>query len=177
MSLDRSILETCRQFLLAVANAEFPESLQAKAGASDLVQETLAGAHRNWDQFRGRTLADLRAWLRSILLNELAMFRRHYTTVEARDATREVPLTAATTGLTAETPPLAPLIRAEQNRALTDAVRKLPDEYRWALVLRVEHGLSFAAIGEKLGRTEDAARKLYSRTIDQLRGRLVDAHE
>lgn len=175
MPLDQSILETCRQFLLAVANDELPESLRAKGGASDLVQETLAGAHRNWNQFRGQSVADLRAWLRAILLNEVAMFRRRYTAVEARDVAREVPLSAHSMRVNGE--PIAPLIRSEQDRALAEAVRHLPDDHRQALVLRVEHGMSFAAIGEQLGRSEEAARKLYERTIDQLRGRLAESRD
>lgn len=172
MRLDQSILETCRQFLLAVANDELPESLRAKGGASDLVQETLAGAHQNWHQFRGQTLADLRAWLRAILLNEVAMFRRRYTAVDARDVAREVPMSRETPG--SESEPIAPLIRSEQDRELSEAVSRLPNDYREALVLRLEQGLSFAAIGERLGRSEDAARKLYERVIQQLRGRLSE---
>jgi RNA polymerase sigma-70 factor (ECF subfamily) len=34
------LLETCRPYLLLVANNELDRDLQAKAGASDLVQET-----------------------------------------------------------------------------------------------------------------------------------------
>lgn len=175
MSLDQSILETCRQFLLAVANDELPEALRAKGGASDLVQETLAGAHRNWHQFRGTTVSDLRAWLRAILLNEVAMFRRRFTEVEARDIAREVPLSRHSMRLFGE--PIAPLIRSEQSRAISDAVQLLPEDHRQALILRVELGLSFAAIGEKLGRSEEAARKLYDRTINQLRGRLAESRD
>src|SRR5262249_32779105 len=69
-------LETCRQFLLAVANVEMPGHLVPKGGASDLVQETLMNGYLHQTRFRGSTLAELRAWLRGILLNELATFRR-----------------------------------------------------------------------------------------------------
>src|SRR5262249_13094013 len=40
------LLELCRRYLLQVANAELETLLQAKAGASDLVQETFLEAQR-----------------------------------------------------------------------------------------------------------------------------------
>src|SRR5262245_2742582 len=80
-----NLLAHARQFLLSVANAELPAALRAKGGASDLVQETFAAALRNRDQFRGTTVTELRAWLRAILMNELAMFRRRFVATAARE--------------------------------------------------------------------------------------------
>jgi RNA polymerase sigma-70 factor (ECF subfamily) len=170
------VLEACRQFLLAVANAELPADLRAKGGASDLVQDALAAAHQSRHQFAGRTVADLRAWLRSILANELAMFRRRYAGTAARDVRREVPLTPVAPGLAHARSPVESLIRAERDRALAAAIDRLPDEFRLAVVLRVEQGFDFAAIGARLGRTEEAARKLFARALDRLRGSLRPVH-
>jgi RNA polymerase sigma-70 factor (subfamily 1) len=175
MEPDEAVLETCRQFLLAVANAEFPESLRAKAGASDLVQETLADAHQNREQFRGQTRADLRAWLRGILLNRIAMFHRRYAGTAARDARREVPLELAES-FEMRVPENA-LVRKEENHAILIAVQDLPAEYREAVRLRLDEELGFASIGERLGRTEEAARKLFTRAIDRLRGRLASTSD
>ena len=84
------VLGTCRRFLLTIAHAELPGCLRAKGGASDIVQEALASAHRARDQFRGETVAELRAWLRAILLNEASAFRRRYLDTAVRDVAREV---------------------------------------------------------------------------------------
>jgi RNA polymerase sigma-70 factor, ECF subfamily len=160
-----AVLETCRQFLLAVANAELPDDLRAKGGASDLVQESLAAAYAARHQFRGRTLADLRAWLRAILFRELATFRRHYRDTAARDVTREVPLAEVAAPVT----PIADLIRRERATHLTAAVARLSEDAQTAVVLRIEHELSFAEIGARIGRTEEAARKVFVRALVELR--------
>jgi RNA polymerase sigma-70 factor (ECF subfamily) len=161
-------LQASRRFLLTIANAELPAGLRAKGGASDLVQEALAAAHHARDQFHGRTLADLRAWLRAILLNELATFRRRYHDTAARDVGREVPLAAGRTGVV-HALPLTEMIRREDDRRLAAAVARLPEDARLVVALRTEEGLSFAAIGARLGRSEEAARKLFARALDRLR--------
>ena len=161
-------LASARQFLLTVANAELPAALRAKGGASDLVQDTFVAAHRARDQFAGRTVAELRGWLRAILLRELAMFRRKYRGAASRDVRREVagamPAVAA-----ADPGPVSDLIRREQDEHLAAAVARLPHEYRFAVVMRVERRLGFAAIGRELGRSEDAARGLFARALELLR--------
>src|SRR5262249_62211948 len=72
------LLEACHGYLLMVARQELPADLQAKGGASDLLQETLMDACRDFAQFRGDTEAELLGWLRQILRNNLAHFNRRY---------------------------------------------------------------------------------------------------
>jgi RNA polymerase sigma-70 factor (ECF subfamily) len=165
------VLETCRRFLLALANAEMPGRLIPKGGASDLVQETLVAGYQNQHQFQGHTLGELRAWLRGILLHELASFRRRYQ-ASCRDVARELPVESVVTGsahpaTTDDT--LDGLIRAERVEAVSEAVARLPDDARAVLVLRVNQKLSFREIGERLGRSEDAVRKAFTRALDRLR--------
>jgi len=166
-----SALETCRRFLLATANAAMPAHLAPKGGASDLVQETIVAGYLRQHQFRGRTLAELRAWLRSILLHELADFRRRFR-ASCRDVAREVPVGALAAGPShpaAADPALDSLIRDERVRALGARLARLPADTREVLVLRVGQKLGFREIGERLGRTEDAARKTFTRAIERLR--------
>jgi RNA polymerase sigma-70 factor, ECF subfamily len=168
------LLDQSRQFLLGVANAELPAALRAKGGASDIVQETFASALRGRHQFRGTTFDDLRTWLRAILRNELASFHRRFADAAARDVAREVPAGIAD-ALPAATPPLVErLIRDEQARTLAATVAGLPDDLREAVVLRLEDGLPFAVVGERLGRSEEAARKLFARALERLRGVVTD---
>src|SRR5262245_30800302 len=65
-------LEDDRPYLLLLARMHLGARLRGKVGASDLVQETLLKAHKHQDQYRGRTQAERRAWLRRILVNTLA---------------------------------------------------------------------------------------------------------
>jgi RNA polymerase sigma-70 factor (ECF subfamily) len=164
------VLETCRRFLLSVANAQMPGRLVAKGGASDLVQETLVAGYRNQHQFRGRTLGELRCWLRGILLNELASFRRRYR-ASSRDVAREVPVgaTAEASQPATRASALDELIRVERVQVVAAAVGRLPADAREVLVLRLNQKLSFREIGARLGRTEEAARKSFARALDRLR--------
>lgn len=166
------VLESCRRFLLSVATLELPTDLQAKGGASDLVQQTLTNAVQSKHQFRGTTLAELRAWLRAILQSEAAVFRRRYLMTASRDVSREVSLAASTTQ--DDHTPIAAALQAEHTEQLSAALSQLSVEQQQAVVLRLENDLSFAEIGVRLRRSEEAARKLFTRALDRLRGHLSD---
>lgn len=176
MKLDHAtiddVLESCRRFLLSVATSELPTDLQAKGGASDLVQQTLANAVQSKHQFRGTTLVELRAWLRAILQSEAAVFRRRYLMTAARDVSREVALAASDTQ--DEHTPVTAAVQAEHSERISAALSQLSNEQQQAVSLRMEDELSFAEIGDRLGRSEDAARKLFTRALNRLRGHLLD---
>jgi RNA polymerase sigma-70 factor (ECF subfamily) len=161
-------LDACRQFLLTAAAAEMPSYLTAKCGASDLVQETLTVAHQYRERFHGNTLTELRAWLRGILANELGTFRRRYRAA-CRHHIREVSVDAANHAVLALAQPIDHLIRAEGIEGLTAAVARLPSDAREVLSLRLDHRLGFQEIGARIGRTEEAVRKLFTRTLERLR--------
>ena len=72
------VLETFRSYLLLVADRELDAELRAKGGASDLVQDTFLEAQRDFDCFHGNSADELRAWLRRLLLNNVANFTRQY---------------------------------------------------------------------------------------------------
>src|SRR5262249_21935157 len=90
------VLEACRGYLLLVAERELAPDLRAKGGASDLVQETFLEAQRDFADFRGDTEAEFRAWLRRLLLHNVANFARHFRDTAQRQAARERPLPAET---------------------------------------------------------------------------------
>jgi len=129
------LLETCRPYLLLVANEELPSELRGKVGASDLVQETCLRAHRNFDDFHDSHRAELVAWLRRILLNSLADVRRRYCATDKRQLAREInlPVDVALEALNvpaAEASPSSMVAAAEQDAALQDALNQLPEQYR-----------------------------------------------
>src|SRR5262249_40289408 len=90
------LLELSRGYLLMVANGELASDLQAKGGPSDLVQETFLEAKRDFRQFQGGSEAELLAWLRRVLLNNVANFTRRYRTSGKRSVEREVTLDSQT---------------------------------------------------------------------------------
>jgi RNA polymerase sigma-70 factor (ECF subfamily) len=168
-------LETCRRYLLLVAQRNLDPALQAKGGASDLVQETFLEAQRDFAQFQGTTEAELLAWLRQLLLNTLGNFARHYRDTAKRAVGREVALpgegsSAGAGGVAGSGPtPSGLAMEQEQAQALQRALLRLPEEYRRAIQLRYQEGKSFEEIGQLLNRSADAARKLWTRAMERLR--------
>jgi RNA polymerase sigma-70 factor (ECF subfamily) len=168
-------LEACRAYLQQIAREELDDPrLRAKAGASDLVQDTLLEAQRDFARFRGETEAELLAWLRRLLRNNLANFRRWWRK-DKRRADREVPLEAAsasdrpTVPLPAPAPsPSTQAVRQEQGEALRRALERLPDDYRQVLALRYEGECSFEEVGRRMGRSANAAQKLWARAVERL---------
>src|SRR6516162_8320044 len=173
------VLETFRGYLLLVADRELDAELRAKGGASDLVQDTFLEAQRDFDCFHGNSADELRAWLRRLLLNNVANFTRQYRQRAKRQVSREVALEAGGSshergaGLAADTTsPSGQAIAREQAKALEQAMERLPPDYRQVLALRHEQKLTFAQIGEQMQRTANAARMLWLRAVERLQKEL-----
>jgi RNA polymerase sigma-70 factor (ECF subfamily) len=167
-------LEVYRNYLLLVAERELDSVLQAKAGASDLVQETFFEAQRDFGQFHGSSEEELRAWLRRLLLNNVANFTRHYHAGK-RQVGRELPLEPSSWsgtlggGLPAETPsPSGQAVEHEQAEAVRRALERLPERYAQVLRWRYEEQRSFEEIGRLLQCTPKAAQKLWARALRRL---------
>jgi RNA polymerase sigma-70 factor (ECF subfamily) len=169
------ILQICRHYLLEIANAELGTDLQAKAGGSDLVQQTFLEAQRDFGQFRGLNEGELRSWLRQILLNNVASFQRRFRQTEKRRVGKEMPLgeaefhNHAKNGVVApvETPSEAAMAH-ERREAVEQALLRLPEHYRQVLQLRQQEGMTFTSIGDAMQRSEEAAQKMWVRALEQL---------
>src|SRR5262249_28251681 len=159
-------------YLLLIARQELEPDLRAKGGASDLVQEALYDAVGAFDQFRGATPDELRAWLRRILLNNLASFARRYRAADKRCVRREVAIRADSSAW--DGPPAAPetpsgvAVAGEEAEAVRRGLERLPDSYRRVLHLRYQENRTFEEIGDLLGLTANAARKLWARAVKRL---------
>jgi RNA polymerase sigma-70 factor (ECF subfamily) len=176
-------LESCRQYLLLVANRQLGPELRAKLGPSDVVQDTFLEAKRDFHRFHGDTAEALRAWLNRILLNNLANAARSYRRTEKRELDREVPFAEVPTGLrcaglAAPGPtPSKQAVAREENAELERVLARLPGPYREVIELRHQDQLSFEEIGRRLGRSAEAARKLWARAVEQLQAILGPADE
>lgn len=169
------LLDGCRMYLLAIANAELDPELMAKIGGSDVVQQSLAEGCRAIKDFRGGSLQELQGWLRRILLNNLKDLNRDYRAAGIRDVARERPGTDSQPldQVPADCPsPSDEVSRQEDERRLEAALALLPEEYRRVIELRNRDRLRFAEIGRRLDRSEDAARMLWKRALAQLRKNL-----
>ena len=179
------LLEGCRQYLLLVADRGLAADLQSKAGASDLVQETLMEAHQAFGRFEGNTEEELSAWLGKILRNNLANFQRRYRQTEMRQVVREISLEGNGFAdgeeklLEADTTsPSGKAIRKEDAGRVEQALERLPEDYHRVVILRHREERSFPEIGRLMDRSPDAARMLwwraFERLADQLEGRELE---
>jgi RNA polymerase sigma-70 factor (ECF subfamily) len=183
--VDGPALERYRNYLRVLARLHLDPRLQGKLEPSDVVQQTLLQAYQARDQFRGRTEAELAAWLRQILANHLANLVRDFGR-DKRDVGRERSLEAALAQSSARLEAWAaaeqssPSQRAEhQEQAVrvAEALASLPEAQREALVLQHWHGWSLDDIGKHLGRSPAAVAGLIKRGIKQLRLLLDEGSE
>ncbi len=170
------LFQDCRPYLLVVAGRQLDPDLHAKGGASDLVQETFLEAQRDFARFAGSSEAELLAWLRQILLNNVGNFSRRYRDTDKRAVSREVSLAgddsehpSGRAVLDPQPTPSSKAIEREQAESLHRALQRLPDDYRRVIVYRYLEGRSFDEIGQLMQRSAEAARKLWSRAMDELR--------
>jgi RNA polymerase sigma-70 factor (ECF subfamily) len=172
------VLESCRGYLLLIARQELEPALQAKGSASDLVQQTFLEAQKDLGLFQGTTPEALLAWMRQLLLNNLANFRRDYGRAKRR-VSLEVSLTISDSSPQGEgelpagtNSPSTAILRDEQTRALERALDRLPADYRRVILLRYREERSFEVIAEMMRRSPNAVRKLWARAIKKLQQRL-----
>src|SRR5262245_41959479 len=174
--LDR-LFALCRNYLGVVARAQVESWLQAKVDASDLIQQTLLEAYRDFGNFRGSTEAEWLAWLRRILAHNAANFVRQYRGTDKRQARREVPLRPTGNssqpgglGDTADAgeSPRQLLLRKERELQLADALAQLAPDHREVIFLRNLQRLSFQEVAERMGRSRPAVQMLWMRAIGKL---------
>lgn len=172
------LLESYRAYVVVLARLQIGKRLQGKVDASDVAQEAVLGAFRDFPHFRGTTEKELLAWLRGILASLLANLVRHYQGTQARDVRLERQLAveldqssqALDRGLVSEqSSPSQQVIRREQSALLAEALRRLPDEWRELLVLRHLEGLTFPEVAGRMGRTVDSVKKQWPRALAALR--------
>ena len=181
------LLDSYRNYLLLLAATQIDEKLRVRVSPSDLVQETMLGACREFAQFRGCEERELLAWLRQILINRLHAVVQQHVFAAKRDVRRELsfdeigagpPKSAANVGADAclvdrGPSPVTSAIRRENAMALADRLARMPPSYREVIVLRNLQGLSSEEVGTRLSRTNAAVRMLWLRAIKQLREQLV----
>ncbi len=165
-------------WLRLLARCEIDNRFQGKFDHSDVVQQTLLEAWKDWEQCNAEQEGQRLAWLRQILAHQLAHFARHYGGTQKRDIHRELTLDQ-TLGQSAQR--LDALIPAndpspsnaaqasEQRVLLTQALDRLPDDYRQVILLRNIEELSHEEVASKMNRSVGAVRMLWVRALTALR--------
>src|SRR5262245_62010296 len=147
------LLQRYRNYLLLLSRLQLDQRLSSKVDPTDVVQETFLEAHRDFTQFQGTSEVELTAWLRQVLVNNLANLLRHYLGTRRRDGRLERDLQEgldqSSAGMAQALPaphtsPSERALRREEAVLLADALEMLPEHYREAVILRSLQGLPFA---------------------------------
>src|SRR5262249_13129702 len=143
---------------------------------SDVVQQTLLEAHARAGQFHGDDSA-LAAWLRQALVNNLRDARPALRR-DKRDVRRAESLdqaggqaSARLAGMlaAADSSPSERAVRNEELLRLADALTRLPEAQREAVVLHHLQGCPLAETARRMGRTDAAVAGLLHRGLKRVR--------
>jgi RNA polymerase sigma-70 factor (ECF subfamily) len=146
--------------------------LRSKMESMDVVQDVLLSALKDLGDFTYRDAGDFLRWLSAVAENRL---RDNVDRLHAgkRDIRKEVRLDGRTVGgrvagmpgpIEATTPSVI-MSRKEELDELAKAMDRLKPEYREVIILTKLEGLSYKEIGERLGKSDEAVRKLVSRSM------------
>jgi RNA polymerase sigma-70 factor (ECF subfamily) len=169
-------LERFRGYLSVLARLGFDRKLSTKMDPSDIVQETLLEAHRSRDLFRGKTVGEQAAWLRSILSCNLANAGRDLRRAK-RDLERERSIDDSSLRLEAwlrseGSSPSGRFSREERVLLLSEAIASLPVDEQDVLLFRYCMDWTLEAIGGHLGVSRNTVARLLRRSLAALRDRL-----
>lgn len=159
-SLDRA-LRRVEDRVRRAASQRLRNPLRTQIGTSDVLQSTYIDVVRSIDSFRGEDEHTFANWLTSIIEHNLRDKAR-----ASNRAKRKRPPSGGIEpdDLPAPNPsPSVEAIRLERLDAVGRALDRLDPDYRDVIVLRMIEELSYAEIGERMGRSEGALRMLYAR--------------
>lgn len=141
---------------------------QNRADAEDIAQEVFVRAYRSLKTFR--RASSLKTWLFQIAIN-LSIDHQRRGGLEAlpkRAGMNPAPPSAQ------DPEALALLEQKEREMELQEAVAKLPEKQRAALILRIFHDLSFKEIAEVVGSPLGTVKANYHHAVMRLRCLLQD---
>jgi RNA polymerase sigma-70 factor (ECF subfamily) len=170
-----SPLDHHREYLRLLASLQIDPRLRGQFDPSDVVQQALLKAHERFDQFRGGTDEELRAWLRAILARTLVDFVRKVGrqkwerarsleyALEQSSAKLEVLLASE------EADPGRGALWAERLVELAEALAGLPEDQKTAVELRYLHGMAVPEVAGAMGRSTVSVTGLLYRGMKSLR--------
>lgn len=165
-------------YLHALAERELGPHLRAGADATDLVQETCLEAFRDLRSFNGSSTAALRSWIRRILINNVVGLGRQYRRGANCEFFSELPpgqpAVSSCSGFDEGEGPGWQAIRSERVQKIRQALDRLSERERQSVLLRAFDDRTFREIGDQLGFSEVAARKIWLRVSERLRRELRD---
>lgn len=164
----RVLFDRHAELLRAHFDRGLPPYVRRKVSVADLVQETRLVVVERCREFEDRGGGSFLNWLMGIARMKLREFLRRHVGTAKRATGREVsrgrrPDTEQ--ALARGPSPSEHAIASETAERARAAFAKLPEDYREILRLVREEGGSLGEAGERMGRSREAAKKLYARAI------------
>lgn len=175
------LLQLYRNYLNVLATTQLDGRLRRRLNPSDVVQETMLAAHRDFRDFRGGSEGELLAWLRQILVNCVRHAVEVHVNAQKRDIRREVNLDQTARKVDDSMARLANVLadrgrspseecgRRELAVTLADQLSRLKPDYRDVIVYRNLQGLSFDEIAKRMERKPGSVRMLWLRAIEKFK--------
>ena len=168
------LFELCGDRLLALIRMRLGPELRRQVESRDVLQSTFLKGFENIDRFQGSGRETLVGWLAAIACNEVRDQADRYRRLK-RDARAEVRLDSQTELRAPQVQSLASaLILKQETGRLEAAIEALAEDHREVILLRQFEELSWAEVGERLDRSEEAARKLFARAMAALTLRMTE---
>jgi RNA polymerase sigma-70 factor (ECF subfamily) len=161
------LYERCAGRLLAFIRLRLGHDLRSRLESRDILQATLLKSFERIHELKADETRSLMAWLARIAEHEIhdcADFHHRQRRDRARETAidDDAPLPALTRSA------LSRVILDEQATRLEEAIESLSPVHRDVILLRKFEELSFAEIGARLGKSEDACRMLLARAMTVL---------
>jgi len=170
-----------RPWMMVLADRALPDFMRHRVDSSDIVQQAMAEAWDNRENFRGTTTAERMAWLKTILKRSVTRQQERLLDAQKRDMRREFDceflLDDASQrferfAVDAATLPDVAAEKAEQIVRVASVLHELPADYHQVLMLRHFEDLQHEAIGERMNRSPAAVRMLWIRALKALKQKL-----
>ena len=154
--------------LLALIRLRLGPQLRNHLESGDVLQQTMMQAFQQLPAFKGAAEPSLMAWLGAIANHEIQDQAR-YVGRQRRDARRNVALDDVGELVADQVrSAVSRLHFTAMAQRLETALETLTPPHREVILLRRFEELSFAEIGERMGKSPDAARMLYTRAMTAL---------
>jgi len=156
----------CARKLLPLIRLRLGRSLRSEVESRDILQSVLLRSFMHLDQLDRPDAA--MAWLARMVENEIRD-RVDYLSRQKRDVARRVSLEDHAEALPAPVrQALSLIMQTERAEQLERALETLPESQREIIVLRKLEELTFAEIGARLDKSEDACRMAFARAMTAL---------
>ncbi len=164
----RTLLEPQTPVLLARIGRRMAPLLRRRISVQDVLQEAAIVAFERRASFTGRTREDFQRWIGAIVEHCIRSQVNQHAGTHKRALYNEVsrPGREATIQVLDPTPsPSQHAIGSELEELARTALDELPPDYREVLRLHREEGATLREVGQRMGRSYEAVKKLHGRAM------------